>query len=56
MALVKKKEFIERFLIILKRELEGGLPEEDFEYKMLIEAWEVVYKKVRHIKSVIEEG
>jgi len=55
MALVRKKEFIEKFLVVLKKELEENLPDEDFEYEMVAKAWGVVYKKVKHIKSVIEE-
>ena len=55
MALAKKKEFIEKFLIVLKRELENSLPDEDFEYEMLAKAWGIVYKKVKHIKSIVKE-
>ncbi len=50
MALVKKKEFIERFFIILRRELENNLPEEDFEREMIEKAYELIEKKIRHIK------
>jgi len=55
MALVKKEEFIEKFLTILKRDLENDLPNEDFEYEMLVKAWGIVYKKINHIKNIIKE-
>jgi len=41
MSIVKKEEFIERYLEMLKKKLEEVLPEEGFFYEMVEKAEEV---------------
>jgi hypothetical protein len=53
--IIKKNVFINQFLKILKRDLEEKLPEQDYESEMIRKGWEIIYKKIKHIKSQIEE-
>lgn len=40
--IVKKADFILKFILILKKKLEENLPEEDFEYDMIEQAYQVI--------------
>ncbi len=53
MSLVKRDAFIDRFLVVVRKDLERALPESDFEMDMLRKAYEMIISKVKHIKTVM---
>jgi len=53
MSLVKRDKFIDRFLVVLKKDLEEKLPESDFEMDMLRKAYDIIEDKIKHIKAVL---
>lgn len=53
MSLVKRDRFIDRFLVVLKKDLEEKLPDSDFEMDMLRKAYDIIEEKIRHIKAVL---
>jgi len=53
MSLVKRDKFIDRFLVVLKKDLEEKLPDSDFEMDMLRKAYDIIEDKIKHIKAVL---
>lgn len=49
--MVTKREFIMKFLDALRRELEQGLPDQDYLFKMQEQAWELIMVKNNHIRG-----
>ena len=53
MGLAKRDKFIDRFLVVLKKDLEEKLPDSDFEMDMLRKAYDIIEDKIKHIKAVL---
>ena len=51
MPIVKKGEFIEQTIKILRQILDEELPTEDFEFEMIRRAWEIIVDKMQHISQ-----
>ena len=50
---IRRRQFIEQFLAVIRKDLEYKLPEEDFETSMLEKAWDIVGQKLKHIWKAV---
>lgn len=53
---LKKKEFLDRFVQVLKEDLEKHLPEEDFLSEYQERAWAILHNRYCHINNLKTYG
>jgi hypothetical protein len=48
---IKKREFIDRYLEVIRKALEESLPDEAFLFEMQEKAGEKIYNLIKHIRD-----